>query len=233
MDIDQPVLEGRFLRRYKRFFADVELEDGQLITAHCPNTGSLAGCLVEGAPAVLRDSQNPDRKLRHTWQSIQIDGTWVNVDTSLPNALVAAAIDAGEVPELAGYESLRREVKYGEGSRIDILLEGPSVPCWVEVKSTTLVEDGVARFPDAVTARGKKHLGELLRMAQAGDRAVMFFAVARDDVEVFAPADAIDPAYGEELRRVMTEGVEAFAYTTTVEPGRIRLGRRVPIDLGL
>lgn len=232
MDIPLPVLEGRFRRRYKRFFAEVELPDGELVTAHCPNTGSLRGCLVEGARALLRDSQNPARKLRHTFAAIEVDGTWVNVDTGLPNALVAEAVEGGQVEELSGYPSLRREVRYGQGSRVDLLLEDGERRCWVEVKSTTLVEDGVARFPDAVTERGRKHLEELARCVEQGDRALMFFSVARDDARVFAPADAIDPAYGETLRRVAGAGVEAVAYTTRVGPTRLELGRRLPVDLG-
>jgi len=202
-----------------------------VIVAHCPNTGSLLGCTPEGAPTVLRDSQNPARKLRYTWQAVQIDGTWVNVDTSLPNAVVAEAIERGDVPELAGYDHLRREVKYGKNSRIDVLLEREGARCYVEVKSTTLVEGREARFPDAVTARGLKHLEELANQVAAGDRGVIFFHVSRGDVETFAPADDIDPVYGKTLRRVVGEGVEALAYSTVVRPDRIELARRLPIRL--
>ena len=231
MIIDQPVTEGRLLRRYKRFLADVELPTGELVTAHCPNTGSLTGCVPQGARAVLRDSQNPKRKLRWTLQTVEVEGTWVNVDTGLPNALVAEAVAADRVPELTGYDGLRREVRYGEGSRIDILLERPGERCYVEVKSTTLAGGGLARFPDAVTERGRKHLEELARMAEEGHRAVIFFCVSRGDVERFAPADEIDPRYGEVLRRVLTQGVEPLAYSTLVEPGSFELGERLPIEL--
>lgn len=231
MQIDAPLLQGRLLRRYKRFLADVELPDGEVIVAHCPNTGSLLGCTPEGAPAVLRDSQNPERKLRYTWQTVEVDGTWVNVDTSLPNAVVAEAVERDEVPELTGYDGLRREVKYGKNSRIDLLLERPDERCYVEVKSTTLARDGVALFPDAVTARGRKHLEELANQAAAGDRAVIFFLISRGDVEAFAPADDIDPEYGRTLREVVERGVEALAYRTEVLPGSIEVVQRLPIQL--
>jgi sugar fermentation stimulation protein A len=232
MHIDLPVIEGRLIRRYKRFLADVELADGSVITAHCPNTGSLMGCTPEGARAVLRDSQNPDRKLPYTFQTVEVDGTWVNVDTGLPNALAAEAIEAGLVSELAGYDNLRREVKYGKSSRIDVLLERDSGErCYVEVKSTTLAVGDVARFPDAVTVRGKKHLIELRDMVREGHRAVMFFCVSRADVTSFAPADEIDPDYGATLREVIADGVEAIAYSTRVTPDRFELGERLEIRL--
>ena len=217
------------MKRYKRFLADVELPGGEIVTAHCPNTGSLSGCVPAGARAILRDSQNSARKLRWTFQTVEGDGTWVNVDTGLPNALVAEAIAAGDVPELAGYGDLRREVKYGESSRIDILLESGEERCYVEVKSTTLAEGGLARFPDAVTERGRKHLEELARMRAEGHRAIIFFCVSRADVERFAPADDIDPRYGEALRRVVELGVEPLAYTTEVRPDSFALGRRLPV----
>ncbi len=231
MRIELPTAEGKLLKRYKRFLADVEMEGGEIITAHCPNTGSLRGCVPEGARAILRDSQNPKRKLRWTLQTVQVDGTWVNVDTGLPNALVAEAIEAGRIPELVGYDSLRREVKYGENSRIDILLERGDERCYVEVKSTTLVEGSMARFPDAVTERGRKHLEELASMVKQGHRAVIFFCVSRGDVESFEPADDIDPLYGETLRRVCPAGVEALAYSTAVGPTSFDVGKRLSIHL--
>ena len=221
MQFEAPPIQGLLRARYKRFFADVELPDGTVITAHCPNTGSLMGCKEPGSPAWLRDSGDEKRKLRHTWQAVQVDGAWVNVDTNLPNRVVYEAIVAGEVPALAGYAEARREVAYGKQkrSRIDVLLEDEGrAPCYVEVKNTTLAEDGVAMFPDAATERGLKHLGELRDVAKAGMRAVQFFFISRDDVEVFRPADHIDPAYSTTLRRVADAGVEVMAWTTRVEP---------------
>lgn len=232
MLIELPTREGRLIRRYKRFLADIELPDGEVVTAHCPNTGSLLGCTPEGARAVLRDSQDPKRKLRFTFQTVEVDGTWVNVDTGLPNALAAEAIEAGRVPALRGYDSLRREVKYGKNSRIDVLLEKESGErCYVEVKSTTLARGKRALFPDAVTERGRKHLGELADMVRAGHRAVMFFCVSREDVAGFSPADDIDPAYGRTLREVVEQGVEVLAYGTRVTPDRFELGRKLRLYL--
>ena len=231
MRILQPILRGRLIQRYKRFFADVELADGSKLTAHCPNTGSLLGCLAPGSPVVLRDSQDVRRKLRHTLQAIRVDGHWVNVDTSLPNRVVREAIKAGEVPELAGYDVLRAEVAFGEGSRADLLLTRGDERCWIEIKSTTLARAGVALFPDAVTERGLKHLRELARAAQKGERAVQFFLVSRGDVERFAPAADIDPEYAKALRLAARAGVEVLAYAARVEPKRFELARRLPVDL--
>jgi sugar fermentation stimulation protein A len=233
MRIAQPVLEGRFLRRYKRFFADVELPDGTLVTAHCPNTGSLLGCLKEGSRAVLRDSQDPKRKLRYTLQAIQVGRTLVNVDTSLPNQAVHEAVLDGTLPELAGYDEARREVPYGQASRIDLLLtrKRSRKLCYVEVKSTTLAEGRTALFPDAVTTRGRKHLGELTAVAAAGHRAVQLYFVSRSDVRRFTPADAIDPAYGAALRAAAEAGVELLAYCARVRPSSLELTRRLPVEL--
>ena len=236
-------LAGRLVRRYQRFFAEIEL-DGEhaghcsTLVAHCPNTGSLLGCLAPGSQVWLRDSGNPARKLRFTWQAVRVGRTWINVDTALPNRVVAEAVAAGRVPELAGYARLRREVAYGRGSRIDLLLEDDARgSCHVEIKSTTLVDstslvDGTtALFPDAVTARGTKHLGELARLARAGKRAVQFFFVNRADVERFRPADAIDPEYGRALRRALAAGVELVAWSARVEARRLELLRPLAIEL--
>jgi len=232
MELTGPVLEGRFLRRYKRFFADVELADGSVVTAHCPNTGSLLGCLVDGAPVRLVDSQNAKRKLRYTWQAIEVEGTWVNVDTGIPNAVVHEAVVAGRLPALRGYDAARREVKYGTNSRIDLLLERESGErCYVEVKNTTLARGRTALFPDAVTERGRKHLDELAGVDRQGHRAVQFFFVSRADVGRFRPAEDIDPAYAEALARAVDAGVEVLAYAARVEPTQVELGRKLRLAL--
>jgi sugar fermentation stimulation protein A len=232
VDIALPTIEGRFLRRYKRFFAEVELDDGTVVTAHCPNTGSLLGCLEVGRRAILRDSQNDARKLRYVFQSIRVGRNLVNVDTGLPNAALFDAVSRGEVPELAGYHELRREVAYGKNSRIDLLLERRSGElCYVEVKSTTYAIGRDAAFPDAVTERGLKHLHELERMVRAGHRAVQFFFVSRGDVDRFRPADEIDAEYGKALRKVARAGVELLAYSTRVRRASIQLDRRLEIVL--
>jgi sugar fermentation stimulation protein A len=232
MRFPEPPLRARLVRRYKRFLADVELEDGTLLTAHCPNTGSLLGCLEPGSPVWLRDSGNPERKLRHTWQAVRIGRTWVNVDTALPNRVVAEAIASGALPELDGYGSLRREVAYGRRSRIDLLLEDAvRGTCHVEVKSTTLARGEVALFPDAVTERGRKHLGELARLARRGRRAVQFFFVSRGDVRVFRPAEDIDPDYASALRRAVRAGVEVVARRTSVRARSLELGERLDVEI--
>jgi sugar fermentation stimulation protein A len=232
MRITLPTVEGKFLRRYKRFFADVELDDGRVIVAHCPNTGSLIGCLAEGSRAVLRDSQNDARKMRYTFQAIRVGRTLVNVDTSLPNAAVFEAIERGLLPELSGYAEARREVVYGKNSRIDVLLTRASGElCYIEVKNTTYAVGRVAAFPDAVTERGLKHLGELTRMVKQGHRAVQFFFVSRDDVDHFRPADEVDPAYAKALRKAAKSGVEILAYSNRVRPDSIELHRKLEIVL--
>ncbi|MCA9001389.1 MAG: DNA/RNA nuclease SfsA [Planctomycetes bacterium] len=232
MQIEQPTVQGRLIKRYKRFLADVEMEDGSVLTAHCPNTGSLKGCLEAGSMVVLRDSQNPARKLQYTLQTIQVNGTWVNVDTGLPEALAFEAIQAGLIQPLTGYASARREVKYGKNSRIDVLLEDPEKGrCYVEVKNTTLVDGSRALFPDAVTERGRKHLYELASMVEEGHRAAMLFVVSRDDVKSFSPAEEIDPAYTESLREVAARGVEVLAYSTRVEPDSFQIHKALKIAL--
>lgn len=232
MEFDADPLLARFVARRKRFFADVELADGTPLTAHCANTGSLLGCLAPGSRVWLRDSGKPERQLRYTWQAIEIAGTWVHVDTSLPNRVVAEAVSAGRVPEFAGYATLRREVAYGKNSRIDLLLEDPERgSCHVEVKCTTYAVGDCAQFPDAPTERGTKHLAELARLARAGRRAVQFFFIARTDVTHFRPADAIDPDYARALRRAAKAGVELLAYTARVEPRRLELLAPLPIEL--
>ncbi len=232
MRITQPILEGTLIRRYKRFLADVELTDGTEITAHCPNPGRMIGCSTPGSRVFLRDSQNAKRKLVYTLQTIEEAGTLINVDTSLPNACTEEAILAQTIPELAGYESLRREVKYGESSRIDLLLEDPKRGrCFVEVKSATMEQDSIALFPDAVSARALKHLDELIRVVEEGDRGVIFFFISRGDVTSFAPADDIDPAYGAKLREAVERGVEALAWTSNVEPASLEVCAPVPVDL--
>jgi sugar fermentation stimulation protein A len=221
------------VRRYKRFFAEVELENGEIEVAHCPNTGSLKGCLEPGSKVWLRDTQDSKRKLRCSFQAVQVGRTWVNVDTNLPNRVVRDEIERGRVPELAGYASVRAEVKYGTGSRIDLLLEDPArPPCWVEIKNTTLAAGRLARFPDAVTSRGLKHLGELVERVAQGDRAVQFFFVSRGDVDRFEPADDIDPSYAAGLREAAAAGVEVIAYAARVRRDSLALAQPLEVHLG-
>ncbi len=207
----QPMRKGRLIRRYKRFLADIVLDDGQEITAHCANTGSMKGLTVPESAVLVWDSQNPKRKLPWSWKAVQIPGgAWVGIDTGLPNALVAEALRRGVIPGLVGATEVKREQKMGDRSRVDAVALGPWGRAWVEVKNVTLVdaETGVARFPDAVTSRGLKHLRELSERVREGDRAAMVYVVQRADARSFAPADDIDPAYGDGLRAALDAGVE-------------------------
>ena len=229
MKLSHPLIAGRLLLRYKRFLADVELADGTVVTAHCPNSGSMMGCAMPGSRVLLSRSDNPARKLHFTWELVEADGCWVGINTALPNRLVREAVEQGIVAELRGYERIRPEVCYGsERSRIDLLLEDPG-QCFVEVKNVTLVQDGVARFPDAVTVRGQKHLRELMAMVEAGARSVNLFVVQRSDARAVAPADDIDPVYGRLLRQAALAGVELLAYQALVAPTEIILSHPLPI----
>jgi sugar fermentation stimulation protein A len=224
-----PLVEGRLIRRYKRFLADVELLDGGIVTVHCPNSGSMKGCATPGSSVMLSRSGNMGRKYPLTWELVQADGSWAGINTGLPNRLTREAIENGTVSELQGYDSIRAEVPYGEHSRIDLLLEGAAGRCFVEVKNVTLVEYGRALFPDAVTIRGQKHLNELMRVVREGDRGVIFFTVQRGDGNSVSPADLIDPEYGRLLRLALESGVEALAYRALVTPQEIRLTERLPV----
>lgn len=226
-----PLVAGTLIRRYKRFLADVLLEEGAVVTAHCPNTGSMKGCATPGSRVYLSHSANPGRKYPFGWELVEADGFWVGINTGLPNRLAREAIENGTVAELQGYGTIRSEVPYGEHSRIDLLLEGSTGRCFVEVKNVTLVDNRKALFPDAVTTRGQKHLQELMRVVREGDRAVIFFNVQRGDGDSVSPADMIDPEYGRLLRLALENGVEALAYRALVTPEEIRLTERLPVIL--
>jgi sugar fermentation stimulation protein A len=225
------LVEGRLIRRYKRFLADVQLAEG-VVTAACPNTGSLMGCCEAGSRVWLSESDSPSRKYRHTWEIVEVGRVMVGINTGLPNALVAEAIAGGVIPELSGYPSVRREVAFGEErSRVDLLLEGPGrEPCYVEVKNVTAAASkGVALFPDCVSARGSKHLRELARLKRQGMRPVQVYCVQRGDVNEVRPADGIDHEYGRTLREAIAAGVEVLAYRAEVTPAQIRLAERIPV----
>jgi sugar fermentation stimulation protein A len=231
MDLPDPLYHGTLIRRYQRFLADVELDDGSLVTAHTPNTGSMMGCARPGSRVALSKSGNPGRKYAHSWELVHTDGLWVGINTLLPNRLVREGIENGVIAELSGYAQIRSEVAYGTGSRIDLLLSGDAGLCYVEVKNVTLVENGAALFPDAVTARGQKHLRELMEVVRLGHRGVTVFVVQRGDGECVSPADAIDPAYGALLREAAQAGVELLAYRAAVTLTDISLNQRLPVLL--
>jgi len=226
LDWPSPLIPGRLVRRYKRFLADVTLEDGTTVTAHCANTGSMLGCDRPGSRVLLSEANNPARKLRYTWELVRVGRAWVGINTARANGIVAEAVQAGQIPELTGHTDLRREVPYGKNSRIDILLTGGPGPTYVEVKNTTLAEGGTARFPDAVTERGRKHMEELARVVRGGAKAAVVFLVHRSDARRFCPADDIDPAYGKALRRAATAGVMVLPYGASAGAEGVRvLGR--------
>ncbi len=226
---------GRLLQRYKRFLADVALDTGETVTASCPNTGSMLGLTQPGARVWLSRSDSPTRKYAHTWEMVETDlgsgPSLVGINTGHPNRLVAEAIAAKRIKPLAGYATLRREVKYGEASRIDILLEDERKGrCYVEVKNVHMMrESGLAEFPDCVTERGAKHLRELAAMAAEGHRAVMLFLIQRTDARRFALAGDLDPGYAAAFRLATAAGVEALAFRCRMSEAEIALDRVVPI----
>ncbi len=208
-----PLQAGTLLRRYKRFLADVALPDGTTITAHCPNTGPMTGVCAISAPVWVSFQPSPERKLAYTWEAIYVDGTWVGINTSVPNRAIASLIQQHGLPELGHYTTWRSEVPYGhERSRIDFCLEGGDRPVFVEVKNTTWCEGTTALFPDTVTTRGQKHLRELMAVAATGARAVLIFFIHRADCPTFAPGDRADPTYGQLLREAIAAGVEVLPY---------------------
>jgi sugar fermentation stimulation protein A len=235
MRFPAPLVPATLVKRYKRFLADVVLPSGETVTAHCANPGAMTGLNVPGARVWLSKSQNPKRKLAHSWELIEVDlgggSELVGINTSHPNALAGEAIAAGAIPELTGYASLRREVKYGKNSRVDFLLEGPSrPPCYVEVKNVHLMRAaGLAEFPDAVTKRGAKHLVELSDMVAAGARAVMLYLVQIGSAERFALARDIDPGYGLAFDAARAAGVEAIARRCRLTHDGIEVAEAVKI----
>lgn len=231
-----PELEcGRLLRRYKRFLADIELANGEQITIHCPNTGSMLNCMVEGGQVWFSRSNDPKRKLPGTWEISETpQGRLACVNTGRANALVEEALLAGRIPELAGFTGLKREVPYGEErSRIDFRLDFAQGPAYVEVKSVTLGFPGstVAAFPDAVTQRGAKHLRELAALARHGVRAVQLYCVNLSGIEAVRPAHEIDAAYAVALRAAVAEGVEVLAYGTRIDSEQVVIDRALPVLL--
>ncbi|WP_068314310.1 DNA/RNA nuclease SfsA [Polycladidibacter hongkongensis] len=233
MKFPEALIEGRLKKRYKRFLADVELcHSGEIVTAHCANSGSMKTLLGEGIPVWLSYSDDPKRKLKYSWQMLQLGEAMVGINTALPNKLVEEALGVGWIAPLQGYAKLRREVKYGKNSRIDILLENEDgALTYVEVKNTTMLrEAGIAEFPDSVTARGTKHLQELSDMVAQGHRAAMVFLVQRDDAQRMRIARDIDHAYGEAFDAALAAGVEAYAIGCRLDAGEIVVDRNVEID---
>ncbi len=230
MFFSSPLIKGILIKRYKRFLADIQLESGEVITAHCANSGAMLGITTPGSVVWVSFENSPQRKLKYSWHIVEVEQTCVGVNTSWPNFLMAEWILSGKIPPLAGYDQLRREVAYGKNSRIDILLQSPDKPdCYVEVKNVHLKRGEVALFPDSVTTRGAKHLAELYDVVQKGQRAVMMYVIQRNDCSRFSLAEDIDPAYAIAAKKAFDFGVEAYACTCMVSPQSIEFDRFVDV----
>jgi sugar fermentation stimulation protein A len=233
MRFSGPVHEGRLVRRYKRFLADVELRGGRMVTAHCANPGSMLGVSRPGSTVLLTHDPRPARKLAWSLEAIRVGRIWVGIHPLRANPVVAEALLRGLVPAIGGFAALRREARWDDGGRADFRLDSPGrPPTWVEVKNVTLARGGLALFPDAPTARGRKHLRVLAAQVRAGERAVLLFAAARSDVAAVGPADGIDPEYGRLLREVRHEGVEVVAHRMRVGRAGLVLAARIRFDPG-
>lgn len=231
MRFSTPLIPAKLIRRYKRFLADVELDNGETITVHCANPGSMMGLAEPGAEVWLSDSNNPKRKLRYSWELVQVGDGLVGINTAHPNRIVEEAVLGSRISEIAGYGGLRREVKYGENSRIDLLLEDADKGlCYVEVKNITLMRTpGLAEFPDAKTARGAKHLAELSAMVEQGHRAVMFYLVQRQDCDRFTIAGDIDPTYATAFAEATRKGVEVVCYHCHISIDEVAVAGALPV----
>ena len=230
-----PLLRGRLVQRYKRFLADVDLDSGERVTAHCANPGAMLGLTAPGSPVLLSVSDNPKRKLGYSWELVEAGFAggapqWVGINTSRPNLLVAEAIEEGRIAPLRGYDRVRPEVAYGRASRVDFLLEADGrPPCYVEVKNCHFMrEPGLAEFPDCVAARSAKHMDELASMAAAGARAVLV-AVIQMRAERYDVARDIDPGFDRAFRRARTAGVEAYAFACRVDERGVAIDAEVAI----
>ncbi|MDA0367668.1 MAG: DNA/RNA nuclease SfsA [Proteobacteria bacterium] len=236
MILPSPLIRGRLVRRYKRFFADVEMPDGSVVTAHCPNTGAMLGVATPGSAVWLSRSDNPKRKLPYTWELVRSpdapESSLVGINPMNANRIVAGALEGGDIALLRDYGTVRPEVRYGHGSRVDFLLTQTGLPdCYVEVKNVHLMrEPGLAEFPDAVTSRATKHLGELAAETASGNRALMLFLVQRADCDRFAVADDIDPAYGAALDSAVAAGVEVLCLACRVRLTDITVVRTIDFD---
>lgn len=233
MRFEQPLLEGTLIRRYKRFLADVKLRNGDEITAHCANPGSMMGCSEPGSRVLISVHEDPRRRFKHQIEVIYAGRTPVGIHTGRPTGVLTEAVMQGKISELAGYATLRREVHAPRQGRIDLLLEGNGLrSCYIGVENVTLAYEGVAYFPDVVTAQGIQNMSELTDIVREGNRAMIFFLAQRADVEWFRPADHIDPDFGQAFRDAIARGVEAICYRAKVTRKGIELDKKLPVDLG-
>jgi len=231
MKFSTPLIQGHLIKRYKRFLADIELSDGDIITAHCPNTGTMLSCSTPGSAVALSISDNPKRKYPHTLEMVQENSTWIGVNTSRTNGLVADAILNGSISEFGKVASIKREVKTSDHTRLDLKLFCATEEIYVEVKNCSLAENGCAMFPDAVTTRGTKHLNELIRLSGEGKPSCIFFLVQRMDADRFAPASHIDSIYAKTLKEAAAKGVMIIAYQAEVSPSAIEVRHPLPLHI--
>ncbi len=227
MKFEKPLVTGKLIRRYKRFLADVVLCTGDVITAHCANSGSMKSCLQVGAEVLLSYHPKPGRKTAYTWEMIKINNGWVGINTSVPNKFALHYIAKGLIPKLEGYNETLGEVAFGN-SRFDVMAVKDDERCFIEVKNVTLNEDGIAMFPDAITTRGQKHLDTLIEVKKSGMRAVMLYIIQRSDVKSFAPAVHIDPDYAQKLKKAQENGVEVIPLMVKVSPEGVFPDRVLP-----
>lgn len=233
MQFTSPLIKGSLIKRYKRFLADVQLENGDVVTAHCPNTGAMTGCAEPGYQVWLRYSDDPKRKLAYTWElAVDFNENWIGINTHNANKLGIEAINAGLIKELNNYETLTTEQKYGEeNSRIDVLLtDSNKADCFIEIKSVTLLDDQQGYFPDAKTQRGAKHLRELIEVKQQGKRAVLLFCVQHSGIKSVQVARHIDPEYAELFDRAVLAGVEMLAFGCQFDGEKIVLNQRLAVN---
>ena len=227
MKFDTELVSGKLVKRYKRFLADIKLEDGSVVVAHCTNSGSMISCIEEGARVYLSPAADPKRKTRFTWEMIEINNTWVGINTSIPNQLVFEAVRDQEIPQLKDYTFVKREVKF-EDSRFDVYAENKTEKCFIEVKNVSMKVGDAALFPDSVTTRGRKHLETLIRVKEQGIRAVMVYVIQRMDVNTFGAARHIDPNYADSLEKAQKAGVEIIALQAKVNPDGIQIVKQLP-----
>lgn len=230
MKFDSPLVHGYLIKRYKRFLADIRLDDDSVITAHCTNSGSMKSCIEENAEVYLSPVNDPKRKTRFTWEMIKINGKWVGINTSNPNKLAYQAVIENKIKKLAGYTTIKAETTF-EDSRFDLYMENMYEKCFVEIKNVTYKEGDYALFPDAVTERGTKHLNGLIRAKKQGYRAAMLYIIQRTDVKVFAPAKDIDPEYAKALKKAYKAGVEIIPVFAKVTPEEIKLTKEIPFEI--
>jgi len=231
MHFNTPLVRGKLIKRYKRFLADIQLDDGKIITAHCPNTGTMLSCSTPGSAVCLSISDNPGRKYSHTLEMVQDNDTWTGVNTSRTNKLVIEAVQKGKISEFTDIDSIKAEIKTSKESRLDLLITKGSQKTYVEIKNCSLAVDGCAMFPDAVTVRGTKHLNELIRLKKKGSDCCIFFLVQRMDADKFTPAAHIDSIYANTIKQAAAEGVQILVYQAKVDPTGIEIMRSLPYEL--